>query len=157
MQDRDLFKGKREDNDEWTIGILTQDTGGSYFIITQMFDEEVTWCGDCGMPCFEYHKVDPATVGRCAGLTDKNGKLIFEGDVLQFNDMVEVVEEEYEFVEGFDFINTATVCWRKGRFELVDFSNDNSRVLGEMDVVGHDEFIFTFSLSEVVGNIHDKK
>ena len=28
--------------------------------------------------------INPATIGQCTGLTDKNGKLIFEGDIVQW-------------------------------------------------------------------------
>ncbi|MBD5112118.1 MAG: hypothetical protein HDT42_06215 [Ruminococcaceae bacterium] len=31
------------------------------------------------------HKVDPSTLGECTGLRDKNGKFVFEGDILRTN------------------------------------------------------------------------
>lgn len=31
-------------------------------------------------------EIDPSTLGECTGLTDKNGKLIFEGDIVKFRD-----------------------------------------------------------------------
>lgn len=32
------------------------------------------------------HKVDPSTICQCTGLSDENGKKIFEGDIVGFID-----------------------------------------------------------------------
>lgn len=34
-------------------------------------------------PALVGHEVDPDTLGECTGLTDKNGKLVFEGDIVR--------------------------------------------------------------------------
>ena len=72
MQNRYLFRGKRTDNGEWVFGDLVHSVYKIGDTCVGQYGNEV------GM-----HEVDPSTVCQCTGLKDKNGKLIFENDILE--------------------------------------------------------------------------
>jgi hypothetical protein len=78
MQDRYLYKAKRVDNGEWVIGFLRM-VGYVYTITTFVIKNNYVVETGC-------YKVIPETVCRCTGLRDKNGVLIFEGDIYHHGD-----------------------------------------------------------------------
>ena len=87
------------------------------------------------------HEVDPTTVCRCTGLNDKNGKLIWEKDIVDGHDK-----------RGAAFLN-CLVLWNesKARFDVrakgCNFPMTLDEVAGDMSVGGLDY--------EVVGNRFD--
>ena len=89
MEDRYLFKGKRIDNGEWVQGYLFDDgfENGRMFVGGLVIEEyHGTACDDWSITGINFCEVDPSTICQCTGLKDKNGKLIWENDVVAYWD-----------------------------------------------------------------------
>ena len=121
-----LFQGKRIDNGEWMEGYVSKYFDGfkTATCIAWPTRETIT-----GSLCYD---VDPATVGQYTGLTDKNGKKIFEGDVMEFDAYGLHYKGVVSFVDG----NFCVMCNRPTASPFLDSA-----------IKQHDAIC--------VGNIHD--
>lgn len=100
MEDRFLFRAKRKDNDEWIFGNLIQTDDGVYIIQNYVPQHLI-----------KNYEVDQSTVCQCTGLKDKNGKLIWENDIIECKDGKHNFQTQIEwdaYCAGFIFQDTET-------------------------------------------------
>lgn len=122
-----LFRGKRLDNGEWVYGLLCR-VGDTYANIRRM---------DTGV----LYSVFTNTIGQFTGLTDKNGRKIFEGDIIHL--------EYSQMFFGGEYCGeyTAEVSYEEGCF-ITDGINNGDEIETPLSGFDNDEV-------EIIGNIHD--
>ncbi len=137
-----LFRGKRIDSGEWVYGTPFQEYSN--------FWGEWEWIIQTKHPLtnvpYLHLQIDRKTVGQFTGLTDKNGKKIFEGDMIKPFD---------------DEIDKMVVEFHQGQFLLCLYGNRGYMAEYGWEECGNYGCFEAEPLSsygddiEVIGNIHD--
>ena len=115
-----LFRGKKTGFDEWVEGYISSPCKNEMYFMVEA-STGADWC------------VDAETVGQDTGLTDKNGKKIFEGDIV-----VQPVRETSKH-------SPCIVEFHKGKFQAHYVSENRF----------FDRYYDINSYTKVIGNIHD--
>ena len=137
---------------EWVNGDLLQHLDGTVYI----GENEGPWTDDglCNSDYTHVEIVDPDTVCQLTGFLDKNGKEIYEGDVLR--------SDEYPYScigdkKRDNYYAVVYYCEEGACFGTVTAKNPSSDVGGISDGILDDVEREKMKNFEVIGNVHDEE
>ena len=158
MRER-LFRGKRVDNGEWIVGGLLQDDDGKTYIVGYEHRGGIDGMIDAELILWE---VIPETIGQYAELPDKNGKMIFEGDIVKYStfdgfDCRSIVKFGKYKQDGSGGEYKASDCLgfyvEVDKFTCPDWCDDSLELFH--DYLKQQSLAEIVSQCEIIGNIYD--
>ena len=140
------FRGKKPTNGVWVYGSLVYSNEIQAAIYFQT--------GRGLVKSMEWVYVNPETVCQFTGFLDKNGKEIYEGDVLRSDTYPFSFTENNEHADYY-----GTIGWSKDEasFYIMTVKNPKSSVRGIYDGICNTVTQYMMHDFEVVGNIHEEK
>ena len=112
------FRGKDIETGEWIYGDLLQRIG---YMPSILYPYEHN-----GKVCYAECAVKRETVGQFTGLTGKNDKEIYEGDIITFDNHLQGVSQVVYNYAGFDVVSN------NYRTTLRPMMNNHIRVIGNI-------------------------
>ena len=138
-----LFRGKRLSDGAWIVGNL---------FVPDSYDANTQIC--MGTPTIRISaNIDPDTVGQFTGLYDKNGKPIFEGDIVEFESHGYIPSIE----RGEVVFNNGCFCIKWYTDVSLEYGWDGyfhqiGKTSEWQDMGASGTITYTY---EIIGNIHD--
>lgn len=144
MDDRYLFKAKRIDNGEWVQGSCVYTFAPSKGYVVGIMVESYFIVEENG----NMVSIDKNTICQCTGLKDKNGKLIWENDVVKKH-FYSIYDDCVNSEEYIGVVKLKDFAW------VVDsFKGEYKCAIPIFEVMSYSEDVKHF---EVIGNIFDNK
>lgn len=144
-----LFRGKDENDGTWYEGFFVKQGDDSYIFTKAQVNRGIGING--WLNCCQMYSVIPKTIGQYTGLKDKNGKRIFEGDIVRYI---------YEPGKGFWNAHQLSVIEYDGtgyHMKGIFGTNKYACMSGWLVSIPYDQEVENIPEFEVIGNIHDNQ